>query len=222
MIHFTVVLTAILVLSSGCSRKPPMPQLTSVDSLSIVRENLQHREAADEWFRTNPSSPFLRDTSITYRGVQWFPIDPRLRGSSVLHPHAHPETVLVMGTRGEARKQLKYGYFRFTIPDPDGTPATITMNVYKHTPHDPKRYSLYRDNLSVWFTDETTGKETYEVGRYVNVGNEVPKPSYVYIIDFNKAYNPYCAYSSMFSCAIPLEEDHIGIPIRAGQKKYHH
>jgi uncharacterized protein (DUF1684 family) len=222
MNRLTVGLIAVLILSFGCSRKLPMPQLTSADSLGIVRENLRHREASDEWFRTNPSSPFLRDTSITYEGAQWFPIDPRLRGASVLYPYAYPETVVVMGTRGEARKQLKYGYFRFTIPDPDGTPTTITMNVYKHTPHDPKRYTLYRHNLSVWFTDQTTGTETYEVGRYINVGNEVPKPSYVYIIDFNKAYNPYCAYSSMFSCAIPLEEDHIDIPIRAGEKKYRH
>jgi len=219
----TLCLAALLAvfLASGCSRRPPMPELTTADSLAIVQDNLRHREGMDEYFRTDPSSPFLRDSSITYQGIRWFPIDPRLRGISELHTYAHPETVTVMGTRGEARRQLRYGYFLLTIPDPDGEPKTIRLNVYKFTPHDPERYTRFRDNLSVWFTDETTGKETYEVGRYLNVGNEVPKPSFTYVIDFNKAYNPYCAYSSIFSCAIPREEDHIDFPLRAGEKKYH-
>jgi uncharacterized protein (DUF1684 family) len=75
--------------------------------------------------------------------------------------------------------------------------------------------------LSVWFTDETTGKETYRVGRYVEVGEENPDPQFVYTIDLNKAYNPYCAYSDLYSCAIPRKEDHIPIAIRAGEKNYH-
>jgi uncharacterized protein (DUF1684 family) len=221
MKNFYIAAMLTMALASGCSKKPPLPELTSSDSLAIVQENLRHRETMDEYFRSNPSSPFSRDTSVTYQGIRWFPIDPRLRGISVLHHYTHPETVRVMGTKGEQRKQLKYGYFLFTIPDPEGEPRTVKMNVYKFTPHDPDRYTRFRDNLSVWFTDETTGKETYDVGRYLNVGNEVPKPSYKYLIDFNKAYNPYCAYSSIFSCAIPREEDHIDIPIRAGEKKYH-
>jgi uncharacterized protein (DUF1684 family) len=221
MKNLCLVAILVITLASGCSRKPSMPELTSADSLAIVQDNLRHREGMDEYFRTSPSSPFSRDTSITYQSIRWFPVDPRLRGVSELHHYTHPETVTVMGTRGEARKQLRYGYFLSTIPDPDGEPTTIKLNVYKFTPHDPARYTRYRDNLSVWFTDETTGKETYEVGRYLDVGNEVTKPLFKYVVDFNKAYNPYCAYSSIFSCAIPREEDHIDIPIRAGEKKYH-
>ena len=63
------------VLATGCSRKPPLPVLTSADSLAIVQDNLRHRESMDEYFRTSPSSPFSRDTSITYQGIRWFPID---------------------------------------------------------------------------------------------------------------------------------------------------
>jgi uncharacterized protein (DUF1684 family) len=63
--------------------------------------------------------------------------------------------------------------------------------------------------------------ETYHVGRYVDVGAEQPDPEHVYVIDFNNAYNPYCAYSSLYSCAIPRREDRIPTPVRAGELKYH-
>jgi uncharacterized protein (DUF1684 family) len=73
----------------------------------------------------------------------------------------------------------------------------------------------------VWFTDETTGQDTYGVGRYVDVGNEDADPDHPYVIDFNKAYNPYCAYSNLFSCAVPRKEDHLDIALRVGEMKYH-
>ncbi len=94
--------------------------------------------------------------------------------------------------------------------------------MYKFTPYDGQRYLLYRDQLSVWFTDATTGHETCGVGRYVDVGLEFPDPAHRYVIDLNKAYNPYCAYSSKYSCAIPRQEDHLSVAVRAGEKIYHH
>ena len=139
----------------------------------------------------------------------------------MLHRYQHADTVIVMGTKGEERKQLRYGFFEFVVPDEYGTPTTLRLNVYKFTPYDTKRYARYKDNLSVWFTDKTTGKETYDVGRYVEIGNENPDPTHVYTIDLNKAYNPYCAYSSLFSCAVPRKEDHLTIALRVGELKYH-
>jgi uncharacterized protein (DUF1684 family) len=139
----------------------------------------------------------------------------------VLHRYESPDTVDVMGTRGETRRQLRYGYFRFSLPDSQGAPVSVTLNVYKFTPYDRRRYELFRDHLSVWFTDPTTGTETYHVGRYVDVGGEIPDSGHEYTIDFNKAYNPYCAYSSLYSCAIPRDDDRIPTPVRAGELMYH-
>jgi uncharacterized protein (DUF1684 family) len=119
----------------------------------------------------------------------------------------------VFGTKGEERKHLKYGYFMLTFEGQE-----YKLNVYKYVPGQQERSP---DLLSVWFTDATTGKETYEVGRYVDVGNENVDPDFVYMINFNNAYNPYCAYSAIYSCAIPRREDHLDIPIRAGELKYH-
>lgn len=220
-----IALFTMLSLAAGmlfsCSRKPAPTTLSSVDSLMIVQDNITHRAAVDSFFQHDESSPFKRDTTIEYHSIKWFPVNPLYRGISQIHRYANPETVIVLGTKGEERKQLRYGYFTVTVPDGNGQPIVLTINVYKFTPYDTKRYALYKDALSVWFTDETTGKETYGVGRYVEVGNEDPDPDHLYTIDFNKAYNPYCAYSNMFSCAVPRKEDHLNIALRVGEMNYH-
>ncbi|MGE5401501.1 MAG: DUF1684 domain-containing protein, partial [Ignavibacteriales bacterium] len=66
----------------------------------------------------------------------------------------------------------------------------------------------------------TTNDETYGVGRYLDFEKN-ENPDYVYTIDFNLAYNPYCAYSPNYSCAIPTKDDYVDLAIRAGEKKFH-
>ena len=95
---------------------------------------------------------------------------------------------------------------------------------YKETKFDLNVYeTIYQDTLkyySIWFTDKTTNNETYGVGRYINIDRD-ENPDHIYKIDFNMAYNPYCAYTSSYSCAIPTKEDHIAVAIKAGEKKFH-
>jgi hypothetical protein len=205
----------------SCSEQRGLPPISAADSMAILQDNLKHRADVDEFFTRDPGSPFKRDTTITYAGIPWFPIDPAFRATSLLYRYEHPETVVVMGTRGEERRNLKYGYFEFVLPDGEGHAVPCRLNVYKFTHYDGQRYLLYRDQLSVWFTDATTGHESYGVGRYVDVGLEFPERGHRYVIDLNKAYNPYCAYSSMYSCAIPRQEDHLAVAVRAGEKAYH-
>jgi len=214
------VLAVALILVS-CMKTEKKMSLSPADSMAIVNDNLAHREEVADFMRASPDSPFKRDTTVKFHDLRWFPINPYFRGRSILHRYENPETVTVYGTKGEERKNLRYGYFEFDVPDGRNLPKTIRLNVYKFTPYDKKRYELYRDNLSVWFTDQTTGKETYNVGRYVEVGEENKDPNFVYTIDLNKAYNPYCAYSTEYSCAVPRKEDHIDMALRAGEMKFH-
>ncbi len=209
-----------LALWSCTSRQVP-PAVPPADSAAVVQDNLMHRAEVDSFFRFEDGSPFRRDTTIRYHGIRWFPIDVRYRATAVLHRYDRPEPVTVLGTKGEERHQLKYGYFAFELPGEQGRAVPLQINVYKFTPSDSLRYRLYRNNLSVWFRDRTTGKETYDVGRYVEVGDEDPDPAHVYVLDFNKAYNPYCAYSALYSCAVPRKEDYLDIALRAGEMKYH-
>jgi uncharacterized protein (DUF1684 family) len=218
---FPWLLPVVLFAMTGCPGKPPSTTITPEDSVRIVNGVMQYRAEADSFFRCDPNSPFMRDSSIVYHGIKWFPVDVRYASTSKLHRYANPETVTVLGTKGEERRQLRYGYFTVRVPGSNGLPVVLKMDVYKFTPYDKKRYEMYRDALSVWFTDETTGKETYDVGRYIDVGNEQPSADFDYTIDFNRAYNPYCAYSNLFSCAVPRKQDHLDVALRVGEMKYH-
>ncbi len=216
-----VLLCGVTLLLSSCGTPARLAPLSAADSVAIVVENIHHRAEVDSFFRYDGGSPFRRDTTITYHGIAWYPIDPHFRVTSVLHRYDTADTVTVMGTKGEVRRELKYGYFEFVLPDDHGVPVRLKLNVYKFTPYDGERYLLYRNNLSVWFRDRTTGTATYDVGRYVDIGDENTDPRADYVIDFNKAYNPYCAYSTMYSCAVPRKEDYLDIHVRVGERKYH-
>lgn len=105
----------------------------------------------------------------------------------------------------------KYGELHFTI---DG--KICKLNVYRSL--DLKKTDEYKDYLFLPFSDTTNGNETYLGGRYIDLkitdGNTM-------VIDFNKAYNPYCAYNSKYSCPAVPQENVLDVAIRAGVKKFH-
>lgn len=177
----------------------------------------KYRHEKDLSFKNDPDSPFNRDKTVKFTGLKYFEVNPEFVFKSKLYKYAIPETVIVLGTKGEERKQIKYGYFQFKYKG-----KTYKINVYKYPESSIKEGKEFlKDYLIVWFRDLTTGEETYEVGRYLDVETESPDPDYLYTLDFNKAYNPYCAYTPIYSCAIPREEDFINLRIKAGEKKYH-
>lgn len=206
-----------LQLDYGCQRQTSHADgFSAQDSIKIIRDILAHRVEVDSAFRNDPTSPFRRDSSVFFTGVKWFPPNLKYYFKSKLYRFEHPETVSVYGTKGEERKHLKYGFFILPYDENE-----YRMNVYKFTASDPARFIKYRNYLSVWFTDRTTGKETYNVGRYVDVEDESGDPNHLYIINLNNAYNPYCAYTHLYSCAIPPKDDYLDFTVLAGEMKYH-
>jgi uncharacterized protein (DUF1684 family) len=201
-----------LLLLAACGRSPDPPRLSAADSLAVVRENLEFRRAADAFFGADPGSPFATDSGIAFGGLRWYPVDPAYRVKARLQKLRRPEPVTILGTKGEERKLLRYGVFTVDLPDGSGATTPVVVNVYR----DPNR----RGHLSVWFTDATTGGETYPVGRYLEIGDEHPDPAHLYTLDFNRATNPWCAYSDRYSCAVPRREDHLAVALRAGELPY--
>lgn len=102
----------------------------------------------------------------------------------------------------------RYGYVDFQL---DGKEYRLT--VYQNMAL--KKQKEYKKYLFIPFRDLTSGKETYGGGRYLDT--EIPSGD-VLILDFNRAYNPYCAYSHRYSCPIPPEENTLKVAIRAGEK----
>ncbi|MBI5020705.1 MAG: DUF1684 domain-containing protein [Ignavibacteriales bacterium] len=211
------ILIVVWGILSGCGKNSNSSHnFSTEDSSRIVQEIIHHRAEVDSAFRSEPSSPFNQDSSIHFTGIKWFPPNLKCYFSSKLNRYPLTEVVTVLGTKGDEREYAKYGYFKFLYSGKE-----YRINVYKFTSKDTARYKIYKNYLSVWFTDETTGKETYQVGRYIDVGEEKTDPNHLYTLDFNSAYNPYCAYSARYSCAIPRKEDHLPFKVYAGEMKYH-
>ncbi len=158
---------------------------------------------------SSPESPFNNPEKVNFHPLNYYDVDPDFVFKSKLYLYNNADTVVIYGTKGEPRKALRFGYLKINYEGKD-----YKLNVYKNFSVDGKIY------YSIWFTDETTNKETYGVGRYLEF-EPVNDPNHVYTIDFNLAFNPYCAYSSAYSCAIPTKEDHLPIEIKAGEKKFH-
>ena len=97
----------------------------------------------------------------------------------------------------------------------DGTEYTLNVYQSQQLSTDPD----YADYLFVPFTDATNGESTYPSGRYLDL--HIPQGETV-LLDFNRAYNPYCAYNARYSCPIPPAENHLEIPIKAGVKYEKH
>jgi len=119
-----------------------------------------------------------------------------------------------MESSGPIKKNYRvYGVIHFTIND-----TTVTLNIYQG--QDLMTTKQYKDHLFIPFTDATSGEETYESGRYIDLEIKDIINENV-LIDFNKAYNPYCAYvSGKYNCPIPPAENRLTVAIRAGEKAF--
>jgi uncharacterized protein len=198
-----ILFFASLIILSGCGRNH------SPEEEKYINLIKSQRVLKDNEMRSDPSSPFNKDSKIHFENLKYFDVDPAFLFNSKLYEYNIKDTVKVFGTKGEQREYLRFGYIKFKYDNKE-----YKMNVYKgKTKSNIEYYSL-------WFTDKTTNNETYGVGRYIDFEINMNK-DFIYTIDFNKAYNPYCAYSALFSCAVPLKEDYLDIRITAGEKKFH-
>lgn len=147
------------------------------------------------------------------QALHFFPPGRDFRVQARFRPADH-SAWFSMPTSG-AQKQIfrLYGTLQFRIHD-----TLLTLNLYQS--QSLLDNEAYRDYLFLPFTDATTGNETYESGRYLDLRmGEIRNNTLV--LDFNKAYNPYCAYvSGRFNCPIPPRENSLPVAIRAGEMRF--
>ncbi len=119
-----------------------------------------------------------------------------------------------METSGISRQMYRvYGILHFNIND-----TTVRLNVYQS--QRLMEMEGYKDHLLLPFTDLTSGQDTYETGRYLDI-QLYDIQGETLVIDFNKAYNPYCAYvEGVYNCPIPPKENSLSVAIHAGEKKF--
>jgi uncharacterized protein len=164
----------------------------------------EYRKAKDEFFRDDPWSPLTPAQRATFNGLSYYPESTVLRIEGQLDTDVdRDEQIVMQTTTGGTQVYRRAGKVHFQI---DGRDAEITL--YE---------SVDQEDLFVPFRDATSGKETYGAGRYLEV--ERPKEGRV-VVDFNDAYNPYCAYNPKWSCPIPPGENWLSVSVRAGEKAF--
>jgi uncharacterized protein len=153
----------------------------------------------------DPQSPRFRN----YKGVDYFPIDLSYRYELSLASDSKQKKVTILSTRGNRRTAERVGWFDFYI----GEQACRLEATRLLEP------GSGGESVSIFFRDATGGKETYPLGRYVDVKK---LKNGKYLLDFNLAYNAACAFSEYFNCPVPPKENTLSAAIRAGEKDSHY
>ena len=180
----------------------------SGDQSAYIEEINKEREEKDRFMKSSKESPFAADPE-NYKGLSFYPPDLRYKIVAELTPIEKKETVTLSTNTGEEQRYLEYAFAEFDL---DGLHhKLLILEVMDSGP--------FRGKLFFAFGDETSAVETYGAGRYLDL-EKVPGSSTI-TLDFNKAYNPYCAYISNFSCPLPPAQNLLAIAIKAGEKTYH-
>jgi hypothetical protein len=160
------------------------------------------RAEKDEYFAHDPNSPLTREQRKDFHGLNYYPENDELRIEATLEEFPEKAAFEMQTSTGSVQTYERFGKFKFSV---DGQEAELT---------------IYRNEYGFFlpFVDSQAGKETYPAGRYLE---PEPLPGGRFFIDFNLAYNPYCAYNEMWSCPITPAENRLKVAIRAGEKLFH-
>jgi uncharacterized protein (DUF1684 family) len=198
MMRAICLIVSAVVLPAACTSGPPPP-----DDTTQLGEIAAHREAVERFMRENKESPIPVEKRGLLLPLQYYPPDPAYSAPAALKLTDDRPVAEMPTSTGTLMRYQMVGLLEFTF---QGQPLTLGAFV-----PEGERIS----QLFVPFADATSGTETYSAGRYLDLK---PTATGVYTIDFNYAYNPYCAYNKSYVCPLPPLSNRLKIPIRAGEK----
>lgn len=159
------------------------------------------RAQKDEFFETDPQSPLTPDQKADFDGLNYFPVNDDLRFELEIQPYEDQQHIKMQTSTGDLRDFVRYGRLDFSV---EGQQASLTVYANPH-------------GFFIPFVDAQAGEETYGAGRYLDP--ELAEEGKL-ILDFNLAYNPFCAYNELYSCPIPPAENRLKVAIKAGEKNF--
>jgi len=177
--------------------------------ISEWEANLERaRGRKDTFFAQHWQSPIPARDRLRFKGLEYYPPDPSYRFELEIHEHPEKQAMRMAYTKGNEQDFLRWGEFRFKI---DGKEQAL--QAYRSNPQE--------EMLFVPFRDATSGKETYGAGRYLDLEPERDHTAEgKWILDFNKAYNPWCVYSEAYTCPFVPMGNWLEVSIQAGEKNY--
>ncbi|MEP2992996.1 MAG: DUF1684 domain-containing protein [Gilvibacter sp.] len=173
---------------------------------------LAYQREANEHF-SNPETSILNPADLkVFEGLEFYPIDQAYRVTATFKRTPDQKPFKMPTSTDRLPLYVKYGELSFSIKG-----QQLELVIYKSLSSfdDPE----YKDYLFLPFTDLTSGDGSYGGGRYLDV--RIPEGDTIQL-DFNKVYNPYCAYSENYSCPIPPRINDLNIRIEAGVKDFGH
>lgn len=184
--------------------------LTSYGQAPSYQQAIEkHRDEYKAEFLHDPRSPIAAGD---LKDIHFFNPDSAFRVVADFKPLENQTSFRMPTYDGSAKEYIRYGVASFKL---NGKPLQLTIyrSIQLMANED------YKDYLFLPFTDQTNGEQTYGGGRYIDLRTSAIEGNKVQI-DFNKAYNPYCAYSSGYSCPVPPEENDLAAAITAGEKNF--
>jgi hypothetical protein len=160
------------------------------------------RRSKDDYFGRAHDSPLSVEQRAHFTGLRYFAEDPAYRFTVTVDPAGGGSLEDVEMSDGSTSRLRRVGTVRFDVNDTRAALAAFEQD----------------EELFIPFRDATSGKETYGAGRYVEA--ESLGDGY-FALDFNRAYNPYCAYNDAWRCPLPPPENWLAVPIRAGELSFH-
>ncbi|RIW17063.1 DUF1684 domain-containing protein [Algoriphagus lacus] len=180
---------------------------TATESPEDYIEKIEkERERQFKFIRFNIESPLTEEQKRNFTKLTFFDIDPQYKVKARVIPIENKKVREIPLTDGSKQRYIEHAYAEFELEG-----KTNKLLLLQAMDEADKR------NFFLAFADATSAGETYGGGRYLNVRQD-GKNSIT--IDFNLAYNPYCAYNPDFACPIPPKENILDIPILAGEKNY--
>lgn len=164
----------------------------------------------NEEYANPKTSPLPKKDLKKFKSLDFFAVNLKYCVTATITRTPNEKPFYMATTNGRKSQYIKYGEAHFTI---DGKP--YKLNVYQSLSLMQKEE--YKDYLFLPFTDDTNGETTYAGGRYIDL--KLPAGNTLQI-DFNRAYNPYCAYNHDYSCPIPPRDNYLETKIEAGVKTY--
>lgn len=175
---------------------------------SLKRE----RQTKDREMKKGAHSPLSQEAKRKFKKLKYYPINLTYRVQAKVKLTPGTEFFEMLTSDGKKKQYRQYAILSFQL---EGKQLSLPIYQSKRL----MRLPQYRNYLFVPFTDLTNGNATYGAGRYIDL-RIASQPTNDIVIDFNKAYNPYCAYSPNYSCPVPPKANHLEVAIEAGEKKY--
>lgn len=166
------------------------------------------RQEKETFMKRSGDSPLSLEQKKGFDGLNYYPPNPDYKVNARLTPFQNKTIVNIPTSDNRMKSYIKYAFAEFELNDTTQR-VLLLKAVDSDNPND----------IFFAFSDATSGKETYGGGRYIDITSNSDRRV---IIDFNKAYNPFCVFNENYSCPFPPKENQLTVAIKAGEKNYDH